>query len=88
MAYEDDHDVAFIALDTERLGETANDGTFTDVGDNETRYKVDVHKIDYDSSDDDADDNDENNDVNDNDIDKGYRDTSMMSAIMQEFLLA
>jgi len=76
MAYEDDHDIAFIALDTERLGETANDGTFTDVGDNETRYKVNVHRIDYDNDDVDGDDdcdddcdNDYDNDDNDDNDD-------------------
>ena len=44
------------------------------MGDNETRYVVDVHIIDYDSSDND-DNNDDDNDVDDNDIDKGYRAT-------------
>ena len=91
MAYDDNLDICFVGLDAGRIGETANDGTFTDLGDNETRYKVDCTRIDYSDDDSVADDDDVNehddndDDVNDMDL-VVWRDNAMLSAGMQRFL--
>ena len=37
---------AFISMDIERMGETTNDGLFTDVGDNVLSYKSIVNNLD------------------------------------------
>ena len=96
LAYDDNLDVCFVGLDAERIGETANDGTFCDFGDNATRYKVDCSRIDYneadvnesdleDDDDNDNDDNDDTADVNNND-ESQFDDNAMLSSAMQRFL--
>jgi hypothetical protein len=40
LAYSGDLDVAFLSLDPERIGETVDDGTFTDFGDDVLCNKV------------------------------------------------
>jgi hypothetical protein len=93
VAYDNMLDVAFVALDPERIGETTDDGMITDFGDNKTRYKTKSDVYD-DASDDDSDDSNDStvtgdsDDDNDNDDDACNSDsgTDIMSDAMLRFL--
>jgi len=100
LAYEDNFDVGFIALDPERVGDMADDGWMTDLGDNKTRYKKsneyinscnDDNSIVVDDDDDDDDDDEYDDDYDDddakhNDDSSSSSSNNIISASLRTFL--
>ena len=86
LAYDDNYDVAFVGLDPKRLGESTDDGTMTDFGDNKTRYKQTNNNIHAYNNDSDSDDSENNDSDGDDSNDGMQRNRTVMSSSLLKFL--